>query len=213
MNARQQIQFLQNIVSRKGSVKVLSFSVPHVFKALQLLHKEQYVSRAGFCKELQMGEGAVKTMILHLKKESIVDTTKSGTFLTTKGKNFVNRLLEIIPLECEIKKCQIARGKFNHAILLKRYSFATKSGMEQRDHAILYGATGATTLLCKEGRLVFPNETVDCLRNDPKTKAAISANIHPENGDMIIIASADESFVAEIAAKNSALWTLATHSK
>ncbi len=191
----------------------MTFSIPHVFKALQLLHKEQYVSRADFCKELQMGEGAVKTMILHLKKESMVDSTKSGTFLTSRGKNFVNRLLEIIPLECQIKKCSIARGRFNHAILLKRYAFATKSGMEQRDHAILYGATAATTLLCKENHLVFPNETVDCLRNDPKTKNAISTNIHPENGDMIIIASADDPFVAEIAAKNSALWTLATHTR
>ncbi|MEM4253404.1 MAG: DUF4443 domain-containing protein, partial [Candidatus Nitrosotenuis sp.] len=35
----------------------------------------------------------------------------------------------------------------------------------------------------------------------------------PENEDMIIITSASEPFVAEIAAKNSALWTMATHTR
>jgi hypothetical protein len=210
---KRQIQILQNIVSRKGSAKVLTFSVPHVFKALQLLHKEQFVSRATFCKQLHMGEGAVKTMIGHLREEAMVDSTKSGTFLTAKGQTYVKSLLNIISAECEIKKCMIAQGKFNYAVILKKYGFATKTGMEQRDYAILYGALGATTLLYKDGRFIFPNEHVDCLVGDPQTRAALHDKLKPQNGDMIIIASANDPFVAEIAAKNSALWTLAIHGK
>lgn len=210
---KKQIQILQNIVSRKGSAKVLTFSVPHVFKALQLLHKDQFVSRATFCKQLHMGEGAVKTMIGHLREESMVDSTKSGTFLTNKGQTYIKNLLDIISAESEIKKCKIAQGRFNHAVILKKYGFATKTGMEQRDYAILYGALGATTLLYKEDRFVFPNEHVDCLADDPKTRDTLLDKLRPQNGDMIIIAAANDSFVAEIAAKNSALWTLATHGK
>ncbi|MBM2852699.1 MAG: hypothetical protein HW420_1246 [Candidatus Nitrosotenuis sp.] len=213
MNTRQQVQTLQNIVSRKGSSKVLTFSVPHVLKALQMLYKNEYVSRSSFCQNLHMGEGAVKTMIMHLKEESMVDSTKSGTFLTTKGKNFIKNILEIIFAECDIKKCQIAQGKFNHAIILKNYSFATKTGVEQRDYTILYGASGATTLLYKDDRFVFPNENIDCLLNDQKTRDRLLNEMRPRTGDMIIIASANDPFVAEIAAKNSALWTLATHSR
>jgi hypothetical protein len=160
-----------------------------------------------------MGEGAVKTMIMHLKKESMVESTKSGTFLTAKGKVFIKHLLEIIFAECDIKKCHIAQGKFNHAVILKNYSFATKTGIEQRDYTILYGASGATTLLYKEDRFVFPNENIDCLLNDQKTRNVLISKMRPRNGDMIIIASANDPFVAEIAAKNSALWTLATHSR
>jgi len=213
MNTRQQVQTLQNIVSRKGSSKVLTFSVPHVFKALQMLYENKYVSRSSFCQNLHMGEGAVKTMIMHLKEESMAASTKSGTFLTVKGKNFIKNMLEIIFAECDIKKCQIAQGRFNHAVILKNYSFATKTGVEQRDYTILYGATGATTLLYKDDRFVFPNESLDCLLNDQKTKKILLNETHPKNGDMIIIASANDPFVAEIAAKNSALWTLATHGK
>ncbi len=213
MNTRHQVQILQNIVSRKGSSKVLTFSVPHIFKALQLLHKDRYVSRASFCRHLHMGEGAVKTMITHLKEETMADSTKSGTFLTNKGKNFIKNLLDIISAECEIKKCVITQGKFNYAVILKKYAFATKSGVEQRDYSILYGATGATTLLYKDKQFVFPNENIDCLLDDLKTRNVLLSNLHPENGDMIIIASATDPFVAEIAAKNSALWTLATHNR
>ncbi|HXG73517.1 MAG TPA: DUF4443 domain-containing protein [Candidatus Nitrosotenuis sp.] len=207
------MQILQNIVSRKGSAKVLTFSVPHVFKALQLLYKDRFVSRATFCKQLHMGEGAVKTMIGHLREASMVSSTKSGTFLTGKGQAYIKNLLDIISGEAEIKKCKIAQGKFNYAILLKKYGFATKTGMEQRDYAVLYGALGATTLLYKDDRFVFPNEHVDCLANDLKTRNTLLDKLRPQNGDMIIIAAANEQFVAEIAAKNSALWTLATHGK
>lgn len=213
MNSIQQVQTLQNIVSRKGSSKVLTFSVPHVFKALQMLHENEYVSRSSFCQNLHMGEGAVKTMILHLKEESMVKSTKSGTFLTVNGSNLIKNLLDVIFAECDIKKCQIAQGKFNHAVILKNYSFATKTGVEQRDYTILYGASGATTLIYKDDRFVFPNENIDCLLNDKKTRNLLISKMHPKNGDMIIIASASDPFVAEIAAKNSALWTLATHSR
>lgn len=210
MDARAKIQILQNIVSRKGSSKVLSFSVPHVFKSLQLLHKDGYVSRATFCSKLHMGEGAVKTMISHLKKEAMVDSTKSGTFLTDNGLSLIESLLEIIASECSVAKCDVVPGKHNHAVLLRGYSFATKSGVEQRDYAILYGAIGATTLFYKDGKFVFPNDTADCLLRDPATKQALKNRLHPKDDDMIIIASANEPFVAEIAAANSALWTLAT---
>lgn len=211
MSMQSKVAALQNVVSRKGSSKVLTFSVPHVFKALQLLYRDHFVSRASFCHDLHMGEGAVKTMIAHLKEESFVDSTKSGTFLTTKGKNFIKNLLDVLSAECVIKKCSIAPGKFNYGVILKRYSHATKSGMEQRDYSILYGASGATTIQYKDSQFVFPKENIDCLANDVKTRNIILNELKPANGDLIIIASATDPFVAEIAAKNSALWTLATH--
>lgn len=211
MSMQSKIQALQNVVSRKGSSKILTFSIPHVFKALQLLYKDQFVSRSTFCSELHMGEGAVKTMIAHLKEEALAESTKSGTFLTSKGKNFIKTLHDIMDLECTIPKCNIARSKFNYGIILRRYSNATKSGMEQRDYAILYGADGATTVQYRDGQFMFPKENIDCLADDVKTRNLLLEQLRPKNNDLIIIASASDPFVAEISAKNSALWTLATH--
>ncbi|MGI0089257.1 MAG: DUF4443 domain-containing protein [Nitrosopumilaceae archaeon] len=206
---RTLIKTLQKVVSRRGSSKVLSFSAPHVFKALQLLYRESYVSRTSFCKELHMGEGAVKTLILHLKEEGLVDSLRSGTFLTKKGQKFTGELLKIISGECDIPKCSISLGKNNHVILLRNFAKEIKSGIEQRDASMLYGATGAITLLYHKNKFVFPNEEIDCLQKDKKVRSTLLENLKPHEGDVIIIATASEPFVAEISAKSSALFTLA----
>ncbi|WP_297592370.1 DUF4443 domain-containing protein [Nitrosopumilus sp.] len=198
-------------MARKGSSKVLTFSIPHVFKALQLLTNEKFVSRATFCKEIQMGEGAVKTLISHLKEAKIIDSTKSGSFLTDKGIKLSKQFQKIIPRECQIKYSSLIPGKNNHAILLKNYVFSIKSGLEQRDYAIMYGATGCMTILFKGNRFVFPGEEKDCFANDKKTKEHLLKNLQPDEGDVIIIASSNDPFISEISAKNSALWTLAVN--
>lgn len=209
----EQVKTLQNIVTRKRSGKVLTFSAPHVFKALQILSKQTYVSRATFCDELHLGEGSVKTLISHLKNSGLVKSIRAGTFLTPKGKKFVKKFQSVIPAKCFIKSCYIARGKYNYAMLLRNYGNVIGNGMDQRDYAILYGAIGATTLIFKNNEFVFSKEDIDCLSNDPDTKTTLIEKLSPVNNDVIIIASSNDQFVAEISAINSALWTFATHEK
>jgi len=208
-----QIRTMQNIVTRKGSSRVLTFSTPHVFKAMHILSEQKYVSRQTFCRELHIGEGAVRTLILHLKQAGLADSIKAGTFLTPKGTRFVKKILDVVPSQCNIMQCNIAREKYNHAILLRNYASVVDNGMEQRDYSILYGAKGATTLSFESGRFVFPGETDDCLSEDPKTKNDLLENLKPKENDLVIIASSDDPFVAEISAINSVLWTLATHER
>lgn len=181
-----------------------------MLKALQLLTNERFVSRATFGKEIHLGEGAVKTLILHLKEAGMANSTKSGTFLTEKGHKLTDHIQNAIPKECKIKKCNIIQGKHNHAILLKNHSKIVKTGLEQRDYAILYGSSGCITLACKNKKLVFPGDEKECFIKDRKTENYLLENLCPDEGDIIIISSSDDPFVAEISAKNSALWTLAS---
>jgi hypothetical protein len=176
-----------------------------------MLSTEKFVSRAAFGKEIHLGEGAVKTLILHLKEAGMADTTKSGTFLTQKGQKFFKQFSKVLPNECTLKKSSAMPGKFNHAVLLKKYADSIKTGLEQRDFAILYGSSGCTTILYKNNRFVFPGDERDCFKNEPDTKKTLLEQTCPEEGDAIIISSSDDPFVAEISAKNSALWTLATN--
>ena len=175
-----------------------------------MLYIQKYVSRATFGKEIHLGEGAVKTLISHLKEAKMLDSTKSGSFLTERGIKFTKQIQNAIPAECSIKKCKLIPGKNNHAILLRNYSFAIKSGLEQRDFAILYGSSGCVTILFHEGKFIFPRETKDCFENDKKTKDVLIQELKPKEGDVVIVSSSNDSFVAEISAKNSALSTLAT---
>ena len=208
-----QIKTLQSIVTRKRSSRVLTFSMPHVFKALHILTRQKYTSRQVFCKELRIGEGAVRTLILHLKQAGLADSIKAGTFLTPKGIRFVRKVFNAVPAQCNIQPCNVAREKYNHAILLRNYASMIGNGMEQRDYSILYGAKGATTLSFENDRFVFPGESNDCLSDDPQTKKDLLKNLKPKENDLVIIASSDDPFVAEISAINSMLWTLATHER
>ena len=208
-----QIKILQSVVTRKRSSRVLTFSTPHVFLALEILSRQKYTSRQTFYKELHIGEGAARTLVLHLKQFGLADSIRAGTFLTLKGTRFTKKFFDIISSQCAIEPCNIAREKHNHAILLKDYATAVGNGMDQRDYAILYGAKGATTLAFENNQFVFPGETKDCLIDDPKTKKILLENLEPEENDLVIIGSSDEKFVARISAINSALWTLASHER
>ena len=96
---------------------MLTFSIPHVFKALQLLSEEKFVSRATFGKEIHLGEGAVKTLISHLKEAEMIDSTRSGNFLTEKGEKFTSQLQKIIPKECKIEKNSLTPVSYTHLTL------------------------------------------------------------------------------------------------
>ena len=207
VDLKKQIAILQSIVSRKGSSKILTFSIPHVFKALQLLYKDRFVSRSTFCKQLHIGEGAVKTLILHMKAQKIVDSTRAGTYLTEKGKKFTKTIIEVIADECVIQESTIFNGKCNHSILIKNQAKIIKTGLEQRDFAILYGASIALTLIYHNGQFSFPGEQKNALINDKKTLADLMS-MNPEENDVVIITSANDPFVAEVAVKNSALCTV-----
>ncbi len=180
--------------------------MPHVFKALQLLYKDRFTSRNTLCRQLHIGEGAVKTLILHMKEQKIIDSARAGTYLTEKGKKFAKEIIDAIPDECTIKKSTIFSGRYNHAILIKNQAKAIRAGLEQRDFAILYGATIALTLVYKSGRFSFPGEEEVLV--DKKTLDSLMS-MNPEENDVVIITSADDPFVAEVSAKNSALCTIA----
>ena len=205
----QQIRTLQNIVTRKGSSKVLTFSAPHVLKSIFCLSNQKYVSRASFCKEIRLGEGAVKTLILHLKEYGIVDSIKSGTFLTKKGTRLAAQFHKAMPSQCFIKKCQVTNGKYSYAILLKKdYVANIGNGVKQRDYAILYGASDSLTLIFKKGEFVFSGDGVICFADEPEIKEILVEGMRPEEGDVMIITSSDDKFVAEISAINTVLRTL-----
>jgi hypothetical protein len=206
---QQEIKTLQNIVKRKGSSKVLTFSTPHVLKSIFCFDNQKYVSRATFCKEIHLGEGAVKTLISHLKEYGIASSIKSGTFLTKKGTKFAKEFCVAIPAKGFLKKCDITRGKYNYAILLKKkYILKLGNGMQQRDYAILYGATDSLTLIFKENEFIFSGDNMACFTDKPETKNDLIKILQPKNGDIVIITSSDDKFVAEISAINTALWTL-----
>lgn len=148
-----------------------------------------------------------------MREFGMIDSIKSGTFLTNKGQKFAGKFFEVISGECKIPKSKILKSNNNHAIIIRDFVDAIKSGVEQRDYSIMYGAKSAITLLYKNDDFVFPIVENPVFVNDEKTKDVLIKNLNPKERDVIIITSSDDPFVSEISAKNAALWTIATHDK
>ncbi len=124
-----------------------------------------------------------------------------------------SKLNEIIPIETDIKECSIAIGKCNHAILVKELADDVGSGIEQRDAAIKIGARGATTLIFRDNKLFTSDKSYDIPIKDQKMTIEVIEKLRPENGDVVIVASADNRKTADLAAKRAALETISNHEK
>lgn len=183
------VKTLQKVANRFAPSRALSFDMVHVFKTLQLIEERGHVSRQTLCKELELGEGTTKTLIKHLKMQSLVESTNAGTKMTHKGNLFFCELLSLIPAETSLSKCTITLGRYNYAVLLKQMGFAVKSGIEQRDAAIKMGASGATTLLIKDNKFVIPRTDYDTLKDEYQLAKQLIETLHPDNEDVIIIGS------------------------
>jgi hypothetical protein len=206
------VRALEKVASRYAPSRVLSFDMVHVFAALQMIEKSGRTSRDALCHGLGLGEGTIKTLVKHLKMHGLVHTSNGGTVMTTKGRGICRGLLEAMPAEMNLPKCSVALGRFNYAVLVREFGFAIKSGIEQRDAAIKMGATGATTLIFREGKFVMPSSSQDSLKKDVSVRRML-AKLEPREGDAIIIGSAESEKTAELAAKNAALLTIFDHEK
>lgn len=207
---RHPVDVLYEMVSRRGSSRMLTFGTPHLFKAIHMMSYQTYISRQALCNSLRIGEGAVRTLVLRLRQSGLANTIRAGMFLTDDGRRFAEEMFRTIPSQCSMGPCSMADQRHNHAILVRDYTLGISNGIEQRDYAIMCGAKGATTLVFKGGRFVFPNAVVDCLCEDPEARTTLLDGLRPTEGDLVIIVSADDPFVAEISAINSALRTLSS---
>ena len=207
------VRALEKVASRYAPSRALSFDVVHVFVALQLIEDGGRTSREAMASGLALGDGSVKTLVKHLKMNGLVQTTNGGTKMTIKGKGICDGLLTAMPAEMSLPRCSVALGKFNYAVLVKEFGFAVRSGIEQRDAAIKMGAVGATTLLFRDEKFVMPATSQDSLKKEPHVRKMMVEKLVPEEGDLVIIGSAENEKTAELAAKSAALLTIFSHEK
>ena len=183
------VKTLQKVADRYAPSRVISFDMVHVFKTLELIQENGHVSREKLCKDLGLGEGTIKTLVRHLKMQNLIESTNAGTTMTKKGNSFFSELLSSIPSEISLSKCAITLGKFNYAVIVKQMSSMIKDGIAQRDAAIRMGASGATTLLFKDNKFLIPQTYFDSLKDEHQLSEQMIKNLHPQDGDVIIIGS------------------------
>jgi len=197
---------LEAIAGEKAPGPSPTFSVLHMLRAMELI-AEKSTGRSKLADNLNVGEGAVRTMIGRLKDAGLVITSKAGCSLTHEGLRLWKEYKSIFKKKTKIGKNELNLAEHNFAILIKNRGHKVKSGVEQRDAAIMAGAKGATTIMFKEGRLAIPSVSNNVAEDFPKAANQIVRLLEPEENDVIVIGSADSSGKAEYCTL-AAAWTL-----
>ncbi len=199
-------KFIQEIAGKKAPGPSTTFTVFHVFYALELMAQKP-LGRNTLAKKLCVGDGAVRTIISRLRNAGLIETSKGGCNLTEKGLETWRRFEEVFPKRVEIPKSELSQSEFNFAFLVKGSGDKIKSGIDQRDAAIIGGARKALVTIFKDGHLQI-HSVSDCIEKAyPKAAAWILEHLTPQDNDVIIIAGAD----SELKAKRGAFaagWTL-----
>jgi len=183
-----------------------SFTDLHLAKAVEVIG-EKPIGRAGLSEKLQLGEGATRTLIDRLQTERLIKVSKVGCELTKNGLSILKDLQSRFPKKLKVPTSSITVGAHNLGILARNAASKVTNGIEQRDSAVRAGASGAVTLIFRQGRLFMPPPT----RIEPKEWPEIARRLlelfQPEENDVIIIGGADTEEKAEQGAR-AASWTL-----
>lgn len=196
---------LEKLTREKAPGPNPSFSSFHFLLAMELIAKKP-IGRNKMAHELGIGEGATRTLIRRLKEEDLASISKAGCALTKKGMELWEEYTSNIK-KARIEKNELTFAECSFAVLVKRSGHKVRTGMEQRDAAIVAGARGATTILFKKGLLVFPAVERNVKRDFPKASDQIVRLLKPQEDDTIIVVSSDDPAKAEHGAL-AAAWTL-----
>jgi predicted transcriptional regulator len=199
-------KFIQGIAGKKAPGPSTTFTIFHVFYAIELMSQKP-IGRNKLAKKLDVGDGAVRTIISRLRNAGLIETSKEGCNLTKKGLEVWGQFEEIFPKRVEIAKSELNQSDNNFAFLVKDSGQKVKSGIDQRDAAIIAGARKALVIVFKDGHLRIESVS-DCIEKQYPTAAnQILQELNPEDNDVIIVAGADSALKAKRGAF-AASWSL-----
>ncbi|MDR2708102.1 MAG: DUF4443 domain-containing protein [Nitrososphaerota archaeon] len=192
---------------KKAPGPTTSFTLFHIFCALEYLSRET-LGRNKLADKLGIGDGAIRTIINRLKSAELISTTKEGCVLTQSGQEVWRQFEQVFPKRSEMPKTEITPSEFNYGFMIRNHGDSIKSGIDQRDAAIIAGAKRAIVLIAKQSHLHVAS--VDqCIEKEYEDAAAeILKKIAPQNDkDVIIIAGAETPLKAKTGAF-AAAWSL-----
>lgn len=204
-------RFIESLASPKGPGPSTTFSMFHIFYALELM-AEKPIGRTKLAEKLNVGDGAIRTIVSRLKDAGLIVTSKEGCNLTDKGLSVWKNFAEVFPKRVVIEKTPLTTSAYNYAFLVKNRGHKVKSGIDQRDAAIMGGARRAVVIVSKKGHLVIESVSNSIEKDFPEAANKILKDLKPEDNDVIIIAGADDPIKAKRGAF-AASWVLLVNDK
>ncbi len=199
------LEVIKRVVIKIAPGRAPSFNEAHVVKALEAIGAYGTVGRIRLSKELELGEGATRTLLKHLRKEGLIEGSRRGITFSEYGKKLFSNLTSRISEGIDVPNSPLTVGPFNIAVLVRNAARGVRTGIEQRDTAIRAGARGATTLIFSRNKLIMPSSEEDVFEGISFIYDMLLSKLNPRENDVVIIASGENKTSAEIGAKMAAL--------
>ena len=173
---------------------VPKFNDYHIWKAFQCLDESSPVGRKKLSQLLGIGEGSTRTILSMMQDQNMITIGKSGILLTEAGMEFKKSVQMDV---ADVSISDLTIGDRDCAVRVPKMARNVKYGCEERDAAIKSGATGATTLIYTNGKLIFPGSDYPV---DPEVESKIRSVFSLKNDDVVIIGTGPTEESAEIGA-------------
>ena len=210
MSSRKTLQTIAALSRSANPGPSPAFTATHVSRAVMMMGDRGPIGRIELSRKLGLGEGAVRTIIKHLSASDFVVPAKEGCVLTQRGmalyKSLRSKLSEVHPVDAR----QLALDRASASVLIRGSSGVVRRGIEQRDAAIRAGATGACTLVYRNGKFVMPmgEREESTLVSHDLLFEDLRRLFGPREGDVVTIVSASNLGLAEHCAMAAALTLL-----
>lgn len=172
-----------------------SFNSYDVLMVLLFFAEKKYpIGRYALREQLKLGPGVIRTLLRRLAQLNLIKPVeKKGHVLTAEGEETVKEIRKFIAEEKKLRESHLFIGGDNfYGIRLRNAADKISDGQEQRDKAIQVGAGGATTIICRGGKLIIPS--IRELKENEDKMIREAFDVH--EGDTIIITSANDELTA-----------------
>jgi Domain of unknown function (DUF4443) len=183
-----------------------SFDRAHLLLAFVSIGESDRIGRHALALKAGLGEGSIRTVLKRLKDEGFADSDASGCHLTPGGTRAYESLRMSISKLVEIEDPGLSIGAAHVAVKVTGAEGAVRGGIEQRDAAILSGASGALTYVIRRGRFAVPGGSSDCEKEFPGSVwDEVRGSLGPLNGDAVIVCGGKDEVSAKVGAISAAL--------
>jgi len=199
-------KFINEVADKKAPGPSTTFTIFHIFYALELMSQKP-LGRNRLAEKLNVGDGAVRTIINRLKEAGLIETSKEGCLLTERGSDTWRQFEEFFPVRVDLPKSELSTSAFNFAFLVKNSGQKVQSGIDQRDAAIIAGARKAMVVVYRNGHLSIESVSENIAEQYPEAASQIIEELKPQDNDVIIVAGAETKLKAKRGAF-AASWSL-----
>jgi len=164
------------------------FGDANVYWALHLLSDGKRMGRKALADRVGIGEGSMRRILDTLKDWEMVSIKQTGITITKTGSGFLNEIpVKILDMDLG----DVVIGKYQQAVKVCGVSSKIENGMQQRDAGIRVGASGCTTIILRDGKLMMPPDW-DLDKERPEIAAKIRKDVGLGADDIIIVGGADD---------------------